>query len=229
MARPLPASHWSLPSPADAPDGEDVVAIGGALDPGTVLHAYASGMFPMHLHDDAVRGDVLAWWSPDPRGILPLDQLRVSRSLRKSIRNFTFTIDNAFDRVIAQCANPARAHGWINREIITCYTELHALGWAHSVEVWNHRDELVGGLYGVEVGGLFAGESMFHLERDASKAALVHLVSEIRACAGPRLLDVQWATKHLVSLGVVEIARGEYLDLLARAVTLDACLRSSTQ
>lgn len=206
-----------------------MVALGGALDPGTVLHAYASGMFPMHLNDEVLGGEALAWWSPDPRGVLPLDHLRISRSLRKSMRHFTFTIDQAFDRVIAHCANPERAHGWINHEIISCYAQLHQMGWAHSVEVWNAKGELVGGLYGVEVGGLFAGESMFHLERDASKAALVHLVNVLKEYSGPRLLDVQWATEHLVSLGVVEIPRRECLDLLAKAVPLDSCLGSSRQ
>lgn len=224
MARPLPPPQWRLPSPAEAAAGEDVVAIGGALDPGTVLHAYASGMFPMHLHEEALGEEVLAWWSPNPRGVLPLDHLRISRSLRQSMRHFTCTIDQAFERVIAHCANPARAHGWINREIISCYTQLHKMGWAHSVEVWNAEGELVGGLYGVEVGGLFAGESMFHLQPDASKAALVHLVKVLKECSGPRLLDVQWATEHLVSLGAVEITRHEYLDLLANALPLGQCL-----
>lgn len=229
MARPLPPSRWNLPSPREATAGEDVVATGGELDPGTVLHAYASGMFPMHLHDGDAGEQVLAWWSPDPRGVLPLDHLRVSRSLRKSMNHFTFTLDQAFDRVMTHCANPARGHGWINHDIITCYTELHRSGWAHSVEVWNQRAELVGGLYGVEVGGLFAGESMFHLERDASKAALVHLVSVLRACEGPRILDVQWATAHLVSLGVVEIPRHAYLDLIANVVPLEPCLGAAMQ
>ncbi|MFM1916632.1 MAG: hypothetical protein RJB01_147, partial [Actinomycetota bacterium] len=107
MARPLPPARWQLPSLQQVSAGEDVVALGGELDTGTVLHAYASGMFPMHLHDDELGGEVLAWWSPDPRGVLPLDQLRVSRSLRASMRHFTFTVDEAFDRVIELCADPS--------------------------------------------------------------------------------------------------------------------------
>lgn len=229
MARPLPPARWQLPSLQQVSAGEDVVALGGELDTGTVLHAYASGMFPMHLHDDELGGEVLAWWSPDPRGVLPLDQFRVSRSLRASMRHFTFTVDEAFDRVIELCADPSRSHGWINADILACYTELYSLGWAHSVEVWNATGDLVGGLYGVEVGGLFAGESMFHSVRDASKAALAHLVGMLSACPGPRLLDVQWATEHLVSLGVKEIPRDEYLKLLARVATADACLGAVTK
>jgi len=164
-----PASVWELPDPATAGDG-DLVAVGADLEPGTILAAYRAGLFPMPVEG------VLGWWSPDPRAVLPLDGLRVSRSLRRSCRGFEIRIDTACADVIAACADPARPHGWISDGIRRAYTGLHRLGWVHSVEAWAD-DELVGGLYGVAVGGLFAGESMFHRRTDASKAALVALVS----------------------------------------------------
>jgi leucyl/phenylalanyl-tRNA--protein transferase len=213
---------WSLPDPAGAEPGQDVIAIGADLAPSTVFEAYRRGIFPMHLGN----GD-LAWWSPDPRGILPLDGLKVSRSLRRSMRRFSVSVDRAFVRVMRECANERRESGWITEEFVDTYTELHRLGWAHSVEVWR-GDRLVGGLYGVEIGGLFAGESMFHRETDASKAALVALVEALTACGGARLLDVQWRTDHLASLGAVAIPRAEYLSLLDRALGSSPCLGSGT-
>jgi leucyl/phenylalanyl-tRNA--protein transferase len=163
------------------------------------------------------RTSLLAWWSPDPRGILPLDRLRVTRSLRRSCRRFEVRFDTAFDAVVAECANPDRAGGWINDEIAAAYGELHRLGWAHSVETWSDDGQLVGGLYGVAIGGLFAGESMFHHVTDASKVAIVALVE--RLCAGgATLLDVQWCTPHLATLGVVEVPRAEYLERLTHAI-----------
>lgn len=216
--RVLPAPQWHLPDPRNAEPGEDVVALGGELDRGTVLSAYAHGMFPMHLED------TLAWWSPDPRGVLPLEGLVVSASLRASTRRYRCTVDTDFESVIRGCADPSRPKGWITPEITAAYVELHALGFAHSVEVWDDNGTLLGGLYGVEIGGLFAGESMFHRARDASKVALVHLVSTLRQCPGPRLLDVQWRTEHLASLGVIEIPRERYLALLAEALPTDECL-----
>jgi leucyl/phenylalanyl-tRNA--protein transferase len=165
----------------------------------------------------------LAWWSPDPRGVLPLGGLRVTRSLAKSARRFDVTIDRAFGDVMRECSDARRESGWITEEFIATYTRLHELGWAHSVEVWR-EGLLVGGLYGIEIGGLFAGESMFHRERDASKVALVSLVEVLRGCGGDRLLDVQWSTEHLASLGAVEVPRPEYLRRLAGALTLPPCL-----
>lgn len=205
-----PPTTWVMPDPADA-DESGVAGLGADLEPGTVLAAYRSGLFPMH-----VQGDLLAWWSPDPRGVLPLDDLRVSRSLRRSVRRFDVSFDQAFDRVVAACAEQPRPHGWINDDIRVAYGRLHRLGWAHSVEVWAD-DELVGGLYGIGIGGLFAGESMFHARTDASKVALVHLVERLRT-AGASLLDVQWATPHLETLGVVEVPRPLYLRRLGRAL-----------
>ena len=164
--------------------------------------------------------EILAWWSPDPRAILPLDGLVVSRSLRRSCRRYVIRIDTAFDRVVEGCADPTRAGRWITPEVAGAYGELHRLGWAHSIEAWTPEGELAGGLYGVHLGGLFAGESMFHRRTDASKVALVGLVGHLRAI-GATLLDVQWATPHLRSLGVVEVRRTTYLKLLEHAVALD--------
>jgi leucyl/phenylalanyl-tRNA--protein transferase len=208
-----PPSRWDLPHPSTA-DDSGIVGIGADLEPGTVLAAYRAGLFPMPLR----RPRALAWWSPNPRGILPLDGLKVSRSLRKACANFEIRIDDAFDRVIEACADPRRPHGWIDGSINEAYRRLNRLGWAHSVEAWTPDGELAGGLYGVAIGGLFAGESMFHRRTDASKVALVGLVDRLRA-SGAVLLDVQWTTEHLVSLGAVDIPRPEYLDRLAEAIT----------
>ncbi len=212
-----PPSPWRFPDPVDAgPD--DVVALGADLAPGTVLSAYRAGLFPMHLSGDGE--EMLAWWSPEPRGVLPLEGLRVSRSLRKACRRFEIRVDTAFEEVIAACASTRREHGWINDEIRSTYIQLHHLGWVHSVEAWSRRDgSLAGGLYGVAMGGLFAGESMFHRETDASKVALVGLVELLRE-GGAGLLDVQWQTPHLASLGAVEISRAEYLSRLKAALRL---------
>jgi leucyl/phenylalanyl-tRNA---protein transferase len=167
----------------------------------------------------------LAWWSPDPRGVLPLDGLQVSRSLHRACRRFEIRVDTAFDDVVAGCADPTRPGAWITDEIAAAYRRLHELGWAHSVEAWASGNRLAGGLYGVAIGGLFAGESMFHNAepwgRDASKVALVALVRLMTSDRVPgRLLDVQWATAHLRSLGVVAVSREEYLSRLGRALDL---------
>lgn len=187
------------------------MAVGGDLSPGTVLQAYRKGMFPMNLHDGE-----LGWWSPIDRTIIPLDGLLVSRSLRQSTRRYMVSVDQDFAAVIRGCAESDRPNGWITDEFVSVYEELHELGWAHSIEVWDLDRELVGGLYGVSVGGLFAGESMFHLTRDASKVALVHLVVVMNR--GGVLLDVQWQTPHLESLGAVVIGRDEYLRRLPAAL-----------
>lgn len=188
------------------------MGIGADLEPGTLLAAYRTGVFPM-----PIRRGVMGWWSPDPRGIIPLDGLRVSRSLRRSCRRFEIRVDTAFAQVIAGCADRRRPGAWIDRSIRSAYTRLHELGWAHSIEVWDHDGNLAGGLYGVSIGGLFAGESMFHRQTDASKVALVALVKMLVG-AGAELLDVQWATPHLKSLGAVEIPREQYLERLGKAV-----------
>jgi leucyl/phenylalanyl-tRNA---protein transferase len=214
-----PATKWAFPSgPAEIAHvvGEgEVVGNGADLEPGTILAAYRQGIFPM-----PVRRGRLAWWSPDPRAIVPLDRLHISRSLRKSCSRFSIRVDTSFAEVIEACADRRRPGAWIGRDIKDAYLRLHDLGWAHSVEAW--RDgRLVGGLYGLAIGALFAGESMFHRESDASKVALVALIERLRAApgaAGVGLLDVQWLTPHLASLGAIEVSRVRYHDLLAAAL-----------
>jgi len=162
----------------------------------------------------------MAWWSPEERGVLSLSGLRVTRSLRKSARRFEIRVNTAFEEVVTACADPRRSGGWIGDDIASAYTELHRLGWAHSVEAWR-GDELAGGLYGVAIAGLFAGESMFARARDASKVALMGLVDLLSdGYAEERVLDTQWQTPHLATLGVVEIPRQEYLRRLRRALEL---------
>ncbi|HUF32127.1 MAG TPA: leucyl/phenylalanyl-tRNA--protein transferase [Acidimicrobiales bacterium] len=202
--------------PATEADPHGLVGIGGDLEPGTILAAYRSGLFPMPV-DVGRRDEALGWWSPDPRAVLPLDGLRVSRSLRRSCRDLEVRVDTAFDEVVAGCAAPNREGRWITDEVAEAYVRLHELGWAHSVEAWR-GDDLVGGLYGIAIGGLFAGESMFHRTADASKVALVRLVSLLREGGGV-VLDVQWTTPHLESLGAVDIPRPRYLELLADALS----------
>lgn len=209
-----PPCPWHFPEPD--PDAGDLITFGADLAPGTLLQAYVSGLFPMPADLDGTMG----WWSPDPRGVLPLDGLKVSRSLRQSTNKMQLRVDTAFAEVVEGCADPVRDGSWITEEIAEAYVELHRLGWAHSVETW--RDgELVGGLYGVAIGGLFAGESMFSRVRDASKVALVGLVELLRDdYADQRLLDTQWTTDHLATLGVVDVPRPVYLSRLRAALKL---------
>jgi leucyl/phenylalanyl-tRNA---protein transferase len=211
--QPVGPSRWSFPPPPEWPD-DDVVAMGGDLEPTTLIAAYRSGIFPMSL--DAMPG-VMVWWSPNPRGILPLDNLRVTRSLRQSAKRYHIRVDTCFVDVIRACGDPSRDSGWITSEFIDAYATLHRLGWAHSVEVFDRNGHLAGGLYGVRINGLFAGESMFYRQRDASKVALMALV-ELMRTTGLTLLDVQWQTAHLASLGAIEVPRRHYLSLLADAL-----------
>jgi leucyl/phenylalanyl-tRNA--protein transferase len=209
-----PPTSWVFPELGNLAD-DDLVGTGADLEPGTLLHAYRRGLFPMPADEPALP---MLWWSPQERAVLPLEALRVSRSLRQSARKMQIRVDTAFAEVIEACADPSRDSGWIDRDVIAAYTRLHELGWAHSVEAW--RDgELVGGLYGVATGGLFAGESMFHRTRDASKVALMGLVDLLRdEYADRRLLDVQWRTEHLASLGVVTVPRPAYVAMLRDAL-----------
>jgi leucyl/phenylalanyl-tRNA--protein transferase len=199
-----------LPDPRTA-DEHGLCGIGADLEPGTVLAAYRSGLFPM-----PVRKRVVGWWSPDPRGVLPLDGLVISKSLRRSCKNFEVRFDTRFRDVMERCADPRRPHGWITSPFVDAYEQLATLGWAHSVEAY--RDGvMVGGLYGVRIGRLFAGESMFSEATDASKVALVALVEWLRA-TDATLLDVQWVTEHLSSLGAIAIPQADYLAQLAAAI-----------
>ncbi len=188
-----------------------MVAFGADLKPATLVDAYRRGIFPWPHPDVA-----LPWFSPDPRAVLPLDGMRISRSLRQRLRRCPWdtTVDAAFEEVVSACARrPAGEGTWIRRDMQQAYVRLWRLGWAHSLEVWD-GDQLVGGLYGVAVGGCFTGESMFHRATDASKAALADLVARWRE-AGGSFVDVQLPTEHLRSLGAVEVPRAEFLARLA--------------
>ena len=214
MPYPLSPSPWEF-DPARWP-ADDCVAVGADLAPGNVVAAYSTGAFPMPLDDVAP----MVWWSPLRRGVLRIEDLKVSRSLRRSARRYEIRVDTAFDAVIEGCADPHRPGAWINHEMLAAYRDLHELGWVHSIEAWSAAGELAGGLYGVAIGGLFAGESMFYRERDASKVALVGLVELLRdEYADRRLIDVQWQTPHLETLGVTEMSRPEYLAVLPSLIT----------
>jgi len=201
-----------FPDPAEA-DAEGLVAVGGDLTPERLLAAYRHGIFPWSVNP-------VTWWSPDPRGVIDLDRFHISQSLAKVIRNgaFELTIDQAFREVMTACAapDPKRRGTWISPEFIEAYNRLHQLGHAHSVECW--RDgKLAGGIYGVMVGGLFAGESMFHRVDNASKVALCHLAGHLRQ-RNFVVFDIQMVTPATRPFGAHEISRREYLSRLALAV-----------
>jgi len=217
-------------------DENGLVAIGGSLDPELVLVAYASGVFPWSSDP------VISWWSPDPRAIFDLPTYQAHRSTRQSVRRggWRFSVDEAFERVMRECAAPApgRESTWISEDFVRSYKVLHARGYAHSIEVWeglgpsgaaggaerSETEVLVGGLYGVTIGGFFGGESMFNRRTDASKAAVMHLVERLRAC-GFVLCDAQVPTPHLHRLGAIDITRDEYLARLGPALDVEATLR----
>jgi leucyl/phenylalanyl-tRNA--protein transferase len=213
-----PPTAWAFP-PVEAADPLGLLGVGADLEPGTLLAAYRSGIFPMPRG----RRGPMGWWSPDPRGVLPLDAVHVSRSLQRTRRRFEITVNTAFDEVVAACADPRRPHGWITPRLRQAYRRMYDLGWAHSVEARTADGALAGGVFGLAFGGLFAGESMFHRATDASKAALValcELLAEGDGARADRLFDVQWTTEHLCSLGAVDLPRPEYLRRLERALTL---------
>jgi leucyl/phenylalanyl-tRNA---protein transferase len=203
--------HWA--------DEYGFVAVGGDLQPKTLLRAYRSGVFPWF--DE---GDPILWWSPDPRAIFELDRFHVSRRLARTVRSdrFRMTLDHDFAGVIRGCAQRERGT-WITPLMIDAYERLHQLGHAHSVEIWA-GEQLAGGVYGVAIGGFFAGESMFTRVRDASKVGLVHLVEHLLA-RGYTLFDIQMVTPHTASLGALEIPRREYLARLKMALTRDVSFR----
>jgi leucyl/phenylalanyl-tRNA--protein transferase len=203
-----------FPDPCDAaPEG--LVAIGGDFSPERLLLAYRSGIFPW-------TDNPISWWSPDPRGIFELDQFHVPRSLEKFLRKnpYAVTLDRAFRAVMEGCAVPdaRRGKSWITPNFIAAFARLHDAGHAHSVECWR-GEELVGGIYGVAVGGMFAGESMFHRADNASKVALHHLVTHLRA-KGFALFDIQMVTETTQALGAMEIPRAVYLERLSRATEM---------
>ncbi|MFW2380837.1 MAG: leucyl/phenylalanyl-tRNA--protein transferase [Acidimicrobiales bacterium] len=176
----------------------------------SLLAAYRAGYFPMPVRRR------IAWFSPNPRGIFLPGHLRTTRSLERSRRRYEIRVNTAFAEVITACGDPARPLGWINRAIIESFTALHHAGHAHSVEAWD-AEGLAGGLYGVSIGGFFAGESMFHRRTDASKVTLAAL-DEIMQSVPGALIDTQWTTDHLVSLGAFDVTRNDYASLLASAL-----------
>ena len=201
---------WRDPELADA---TGLVAMGGDLSPNRLLEAYRRGIFPWY--DESLP---ICWWSPDPRAIFELDCFHVSRRLRRTFRSgrFQITVDHAFSQVIRGCADRPEQGTWITSEMIDAYEALHRLGHAHSVEAWSDG-ALAGGIYGVALGGFFAGESMFSQARDASKVALVHLIDRLRE-QGFQLFDIQFLNDHTAKLGAVEIPRREYLVRLREAL-----------
>jgi leucyl/phenylalanyl-tRNA--protein transferase len=218
MSSGIPPTPWRLePPPDDHPD--DLWAVGADLEPGTLLAAYRLGLFPM-----PIRGTI-GWFSPARRGIVPLAAFTPSRSLRRARGRFEVRVDTSFAAVVAGCMRPGDPRSWIDDEVVSAYGRLHELGWAHSIEAWD-AEGLAGGLYGVAIDGLFAAESMFYARADASKAAFVGLVELLQAAGetGRRLLDVQWLTPHLASLGAVEVSRSEYRRRLAVALELGSAL-----
>lgn len=207
-----PGDPPEFPDPSSFP-AQGLIAIGGDLAVARLLAAYRQGIFPWYSEETPI-----LWWSPDPRAIFELNGLHVSRRLARTVRSsrFKVTFDQAFAEVIQGCAD--RGEGtWITEKMRRAYEELHRLGAAHSVEVWR-EGRLAGGVYGVTLGGLFAGESMFSRERDASKVALVHLVERLRE-RGFTLFDIQYLNEHTARLGGVEISRAAYLNRLAEAIT----------
>lgn len=212
-----------MSEPAQLPENQELFAVGGDLDPSTLLYAYSHGFFPMdEAESQSGERRPLSWWSPNPRGVLWPHRVHVSRSLRRSMARFEVTFDAAFADVLAACADPQRPAGWISGRMAQAYGRLHELGYAHSVEVWAGGDgpgrHLAGGLFCVEVGGLVAAESKFHHVTDASKAAVVALCRRLDAAGGRRLVDVQWSTEHLARLGVETMPRAHYLEQLRSLV-----------
>jgi leucyl/phenylalanyl-tRNA--protein transferase len=211
MGIPVLDQSLSFPDPRSA-DSEGLVAVGGDLSVDRLLLAYRSGIFPWTVKP-------VTWWSPDPRGIFELDDFHVSRSLARVLRRkpFRATIDQAFRDVIEGCARPAagRRTTWISKEFIEAYSVMHRAGHAHSVECWQ-GNELAGGIYGIAIGGFFAGESMFHRVNDASKVALYNLIQHLRH-QGFSLFDIQMLTPITSQLGGINISRRDYLERLAEA------------
>lgn len=208
--------------PDEWPD-HDLIGFSEFFDTEITLSAYCSGTFPMPAYPDDPDGS-MSWWSPVRRGVIDVAGFRPSRTLRRASRRLATSVDADLPGVLRRCADPSRPGGWITPQVAAVFTELHEQGFVHSIETWDDRGRLVGGLYGVSIGGLFAGESMFHdpeLGTDASKVALLRLV-EILAARPDRgaLLDVQWVTPHLASLGAVEISRAAYLKRLDAALEL---------
>lgn len=231
MTEPLepPRTQWDLPDPRFVEGEEELIALGADLAPGTMLAGYRRGIFPMDVSlPDGT--EQLGWWSPDPRAVLRPDQIHISRSMRRVVPRFAYSVDQAFGEVVRGCADPRRPHGWVNDSFVNAYHRLFDLGWAHSIEVWETSGPgtrvLAGGLFGIQIGRLFAAESKFHSRPNASKAAVIMLAQVLAAGTGQGrdndqvdpLIEVQWPTTHLLSLGVSMMSREDYLDALPTLV-----------
>ena len=239
-----------FPDPVLAPDDIDLIAIsafdatgflleinpeidwpklthfGSNWNPETLLSAYRAGLFPMPYEIDGEES-AIGWWSPQSRAIFYPSEIRVSKSLKSAMKKFNVTVNQDFDAVIRACGDPARPSGWINDDVISAFTVLHQNGVAHSIEVWDPDGALAGGLYGVELGGVFAGESMFHSATDASKVALVHLGQIMNDGLG-RIIDTQWMTSHLESMGAKPIERAEYCRILPSLLEIPPIFSASS-
>jgi leucyl/phenylalanyl-tRNA--protein transferase len=231
-----------FPDPVHAPEDVDLIAIsafdslgfslelnpdivwpkltsfGSNWNPETLLAAYSVGLFPMPYEIDG-QESAIGWWSPHSRAIFHPGEIHLSRSLKTARKKFKVTVDRDFEAVIRACGNPDRESGWINEAVISAFMALHQLGMAHSVEVWDRDGNLAGGLYGLELGGVFAGESMFHVVTDASKVALAHLGQMLNDGNG-RIIDTQWMTSHLESMGAKPINRKDYCQILPNLLNL---------
>ncbi len=227
-----PPSRWEFPSTENL--DSDFVGVGGDLHPGTLLEAYRRGIFamPVSLGKKAAEQPpaktpspkshpqlTLGWWSPNPRGVLVPKDIHLSRSLKRSRRRFKVTVDLEFEAVVAGCRAAHSKGVWLTPEMQQAYKSLFDLGWAHSIEVWEPQGQLVGGLFGIAIGQLFTGESMFSAATDASKTAMAALAESMSDQPGS-LIDVQWQTRHLKSLGVTEISRADYEARIAELVKL---------
>lgn len=231
-----------FPDPTHAPEDLDLIAIsafdatgipleinpelvwpkltkfGSTWDPEVLLTAYRTGLFPMPYEIDG-QESAIGWWSPEPRAVFCPDEIHISNSMQSALKKFTVTVDADFEAVIRACGNPDRASGWINEDVVSAFTSLHRIGVAHSIEVWDLDGKLAGGLYGLELGGLFAGESMFHSTTNASKVALIHLAGLLNDGSG-RVIDTQWMTEHLKSMGAKPINRREYCQNLPKLLEI---------
>ena len=231
-----------FPDPTLAPDETDLIAIsaidgagnlleinpkinwpkltffGSTWDSDVLLAAYRLGMFPMP-HEISGQECAIGWWSPVERAIFKPSAIVVSTSLRRAFKQFEITMDQDFAAVVRACGDPARPSGWINEDVVDAYCALHRQGVAHSVEVWNHAGKLVGGLYGLDLGGVFAAESMFHTQSNASKVALAFLGQRLVDDSG-RIIDTQWLTNHLASMGATTVSRLEYCTALPELLAL---------
>lgn len=238
-----------FPDPVLAPDDIDLIAIsafdstgspleinpnivwpkltnfGSNWDSETLLTAYRAGLFPMPYEIDG-NESAIGWWSPHARAIFHPGEVHVSTSLKSAMKRFKVTVDRDFEAVIRACGNPERESGWINDDVISAFIALHQMGVAHSIEVWDREGALAGGLYGLELGGVFAGESMFHVAKNASKVALAHLGELLNDGSG-RIIDTQWMTSHLESMGAKPIERGEYCRLLPELLAIPPVILKS--